>query len=202
MVFQPNTSECDVMDGSRHASDLHEEVRTFVAEWSVLLLRGLRRAADLAPDIDRGVAALSLAEARQAQFAGLWLPLPAASPSVVEPSGEQDWGAVVTDITVGARLRFLFFAALQEELAEEQIPVLEIAVRRDPPVPEILWADAIGYRDRVNTTVLALVDGCTRALRDRRALSAVLGHDGTLSLFAVVFEALREFARDPNSLSQ
>jgi hypothetical protein len=129
------------------------------------------------------------------------LPPEPAVPSVLEHSDEQDWPTAVTDITVGARLRFLFFTALREELAEEGVPVLEIVARPDPPIPEILWADAIDHLSGMNTTVLALIDGCTRALRDRQALSAVLGHDGTLRLFAVVFEALREFARDPKSLS-
>ena len=159
-----------------------------------MLLKDLRAAVDLAPDIDRGAAALSLTEARRAQFAGLGLPPESAVPSVLHHSDEQDWPSAVTDITVGARLRFLFFSALREELAEEPVRELDIVVvRGDPPIPEILWADAIGHQGSVNTTVVVLVDGCTRALHDRQALSAALGHDGTLRLFAAVFEALREF---------
>ena len=158
-----------------------------------MLLKELRAAVDLAPDIDRGAAALSLTEARRAQFAGLGLPPESALPSVLHHS-EQEWPGAVTDITVGARLRYLFFSALREELAEEPIRELDIVVvRGDPPIPEILWADALGHQTCVNTTVAVLVDGCTRALRDRQALSAALGHDGTLRLFAAVFEALREF---------
>lgn len=181
-------------------ASLDEDVATFVAEWRSVLLKEMRAAVDLAPDIDRGAAALSLAEARRAQFAGLGLP-PEPGVSVPDHPDEQGWPAAVTGITVGARLRFLFFTALRKELAEAPVPDLDVVVRRDPPIPEILWTDAIDHQSCVNTTVLALVEGCTRALRDRQALSAVLGHDGTLRLFAAVFEALREFVRDPKSLS-
>jgi hypothetical protein len=176
---------------------LHREVTSFVLERELSLIQDLSLAVELAPDVDRGLAALTLIEARRAQLVRLAFAGGTEVPPVPARADRSDWPAVANHLTVGATLGKLFFSALHDMLVDERILALEVLVRNDPETPEVIWAEALAHQDRVPEAVYKVVNGGTQALLARPALTASIGHDGTLALFAATFDSLPTVLKGP-----